>query len=527
MLISIDNLPAYDRIVLDTNIVPEKLRDRLAVLEKGQQAFVVYTSELERAFMFGLVEQLRLGGRTVTPLPASPTVLDQLWKREGVKQTETRRVEDASVYTRKFHDIVNRALDEGASDIHIEVRERETRVRFDIFGEVEEIDRMQSEFANAMCRVLYMSMADQNTTEELFLSSRPQSAKVNVILNGRQCMLRVQTAPASPAGFDMVIRVLPMDQDAKARALVDLGYYPQQAERTLAAVHKPVGVVIVAGVTGSGKSTTLKNMILGELEQAEGRTKVVTVEDPPEYIIPGATQIPVESMRGAIDESQVDDVDAEAYVKVMRAALRMAPKTIVIGEVRDHRAARLLVAAVQSGHRVMTTVHATSSIGILPRLADLSLTYGTLGTLDFISALIYQKLMPVVCPHCSSTQGPDPKGQSGMTNVVRTWAQRQGINPELRWRNPQGCPKCRKGLTGRMVVPEVLVPDKHAKRLIGEGRIFDLEQYWLTHLGGMRIAEVALRRCIEGKVTLADVVHYMDADDLREVLMGPALASAS
>jgi type II secretory ATPase GspE/PulE/Tfp pilus assembly ATPase PilB-like protein len=229
---------------------------------------------------------------------------------------------------------------------------------------------------------------------------------VDETFNGIRARLRIATAPASPNGFDMVIRILRFSEKSSYTMLTELGYSEEQATAIYSFSSDPVGVTIIAGTTGSGKSTTLKNILTKKIMDHNATLKVITVEDPPEYEIPNATQIPV---------IRDDSGSAEAgFSGAIRTAMRSDPDVLMIGEVRDSQSASLLVSATQSGHQVLSTLHAPSAVGIIPRLESLGISRDVLSASDFISGLIYQKLLPKLCPGCAIPH----KNMDGTINSV-------------------------------------------------------------------------------------------------------------
>lgn len=288
-------------------------------------------------------------------------------------------------------DLIHKALVDGVSDVHIEIREKMSKIRFRINGYLKLYKQLSFVEGEKIGIVLYQALATESGV--VFNPNVPQDAMVDETFNGIRARLRIATAPASPNGFDMVIRILRFSEKSSYTILTELGYSSEQAAAIYSFSTDPVGVTIIAGTTGSGKSTTLKNILTKKIMDHNATLKVITVEDPPEYEIPNATQIPV---------IRDDSGSAEAgFSSAIRTAMRSDPDVLMIGEVRDSQSASLLVSATQSGHQVLSTVHAPSAVGIIPRLESLGISRDVLSASDFISGLIYQKLLPKLCNGCA------------------------------------------------------------------------------------------------------------------------------
>lgn len=290
------------------------------------------------------------------------------------------------------NELIFEALMDNVSDIHIEVRAAVSKIRFRKHGSLFIHSQITQQKGSQMGIVIYQALSTESGV--VFNPNVPQDAMVDQEFNGIRARLRIATAPASPDGFDMVIRLLKFGgKTASYTLLTDLGYTEDQAKQIYGFSSDPIGLTIIAGTTGSGKSTTLKNLITKKIMDHKATLKVITVEDPPEYEIPNATQIPV---------IRDDKGSGEAgFSSAIRTAMRSDPDILMIGEVRDSQSASLLVSATQSGHQVLSTVHAPSAVGIIPRLESLGISRDVLSSSDFISGLIYQKLLPKICPHCA------------------------------------------------------------------------------------------------------------------------------
>ncbi|CAH7377042.1 T2SP_E domain-containing protein [Vibrio chagasii] len=312
--------------------------------------------------------------------------------REGSVTAQKDDVETFENVT-EVEDAIVQSLRDGVSDIHIEVRESTARVRRRINGSIKVYKELGAKQGESWGRTIYNVLT--TVSASMFKPDIPQDALIDKDFGFVRLRGRVATAPASPAGFTMVIRLLKIQSASKPLSPEQMGYASRERSRISVATSKPAGLVLVAGTTGSGKSTTLQNLLMGKILERNGEIAVITVEDPPEYFIPAATQIPV---------VRDDSGDAsESFAGAIRTALRCDPDIAMIGEIRDHQSASLAKQAVESGHPVYSTVHASGCIEAISRLESLGVGRETLSTPKFIAGFFYQKLLPKVCEKCART----------------------------------------------------------------------------------------------------------------------------
>ncbi len=399
--------------------------------------------------------------------------------------------------------LLNRAVAEDASDIHIVRRRRTAAISFRIDGQVIAITEWSEQFADQSCRFLYEVMG--NDQEVTWNRHEPQDAVVDTVLsNGRRIRIRIGTIPASPDGYDMVLRILP--GSGETMSLEDLGYVNSQLDAIHALAGRPSGLVIMAGGVGSGKSTSIVGMLHKELEMHQYRLRIITVEDPPERVIPGATQVPVVRKRGSVTE---DD-----FSFAIRAALRCDPDTLMVGEIRDLQSATLTIKFAQSGHRVYTTVHASTATAIVSRLIGIGVDPSLLCTPDVLKGLIYQTLVPVLCSHCkiSSTQwlacddNEVTRRAVDLKRVTSALEVRGHSTREIAYRSSNGCTHCAgNGVVGRTLIAEVAQPDDEMLGLFRHGDYIGARKHWIRSLGGQPVEEHSLHLVASGKVSPLDI----------------------
>lgn len=412
------------------------------------------------------------------------------------KQSEARLdVKNKSIIIDKVDVLLKDALNSGVSDVHIEVRRDEAKVRFRKDGDMYLRHDWPVQVARDVSVVIYQVMAEEK--DVTFQPSIRQDAVLDRIIDGKRLRVRIGTMPASPDGYDMVMRLLPYDEDEVQVGVGDLGYLEEQELDIEMGLSKPSGVIIIAGVTGSGKTTSLAAMIRDIVDEANGTIKVITVENPPEQFMKGVTQSPVSTK------------NENSYADAMKGALRADPDIIMVGEVRDKDTAELLISAVQSGHKVLATLHAPSGIGIVGRMRNLGVPNDVLGGGEFFSALIYQTLVKTLCPSCSiplsvyqEQNHNDLKFERLLKRMVMTVDNLDAAN--IRFRNESGCKCCHRGITGRTVVAEVIVPDHQMIEYFSRGQDMLAWKHFRSN-GGKSALAVGIEKMCLGIVDPRDI----------------------
>ena len=399
--------------------------------------------------------------------------------------------------------LLARAVSDDASDIHIVRRQRTASVSFRIDGQIVPYAEWSEHTADQTCRFIYEVMGyDQEVT---WNRHEPQDAVVDTrLVNGRRIRVRVGTIPASPDGYDMVLRILPGSGDTLH--LSELGYDAHQVQAIYKLTRRPSGLAVMAGGVGSGKSTAIVGMLLEELKTHESRLRIITVEDPPERVIPGATQVPVVRKHGT--------AAGDEFSFAIRGALRCDPDTLMVGEIRDLQSAVLAIKFAQSGHRVYTTVHASTVTGIVGRLIGLGVDPSLLCTPDVLKGLIYQTLVPLLCPNCKiTTQEWLAKTQSGnagrseLTDRLSKALVSRGLDDrKVAYRAPSGCKNCAgSGVIGRTLMAEIALPDDEMLSQLRVGNYTAAHRHWLEYLNGQPVAEHGIRLLANGVTSPPDV----------------------
>jgi general secretion pathway protein E len=318
-------------------------------------------------------------------------------------------------------------------------------------------------------------MADLDIAERRI----PQDGRIRLRLQNRQVDVRVSTVPTL-GGESVVLRLL--DKERGRISLTELGMASDTLELFTEVVSRPHGIVLVTGPTGSGKTTTL----YAALEMIRtGREKILTVEDPVEYQLSGVPQVPVNEKVGV------------TFATALRSLLRQDPDIIMLGEIRDPETAQIATQAALTGHLVLSTLHTNDAPTALTRLLDLQVAaYLVASTVD---AVLAQRLVRLICPHCKQQTTPDAR--------VRRQLDVEALGLQKVWKGA-GCDQCRQtGYRGRTGIYELLVMDNELRSEVQNRRgSEDLRAIGLRK--GMRsLHEVGLRLVRAGSTTVEEVLR--------------------
>lgn len=512
---SLADLPRdVKRALSDSDIrIAETLRGEVALLECGLQRAVLVMAEQLSPAASGAVRDLRArasqkGYAVTAEYRADAGLIPLIYQQFGAGAA-AGAIEVRTEAQRRFDDLVFRAAEAGASDIHVILRDDHAEIGFRIHGDLERMAQWTAAQATEMCACAYNVLG--GIRDVTWDPSSRQDAAIARTIHGRPYRLRYAHKPIYPEGTQVVLRLLSTGGSFQfAPSLQDLGYSEAQAETIEWMVAEPAGVIVISGTTGSGKSTTLANLMHLLGERSGGTLSLQTVEDPPEYIVPGVIQGPV------IHSKDDRERGLNPFVEAIKGSMRTDPDILMIGEVRDLDTAVLVAQIAQSGHPVLTTVHAQRALGIVARLEGMGATAShnpihraLLCSPGFLTGLIQQNLIPILCPRCSvpwaeaiGTGGVD----GGLEARVRAAAGERLDRIRVRG---EGCKECRKGVRGRTVCAEVVAPDSKLLRLLLEGRDQDAFDYWLGEGGGYSMRDHALDKMAAGLLSPVDVEAYL------------------
>ncbi|MCA1712622.1 MAG: Flp pilus assembly complex ATPase component TadA [Actinobacteria bacterium] len=365
-------------------------------------------------------------------------------------------VEDAPIV--KFVNLlITQAIQDRASDIHIEPTERDLRVRFRIDGVLHEIMRSPKTIQSGVISRLKI-MADINIAERRI----PQDGRMSINANGKKIDLRVATLP-TVWGEKVVMRIL--DNSTAMLKLSDLGFLDENYEVYSQSFTKPYGMILVTGPTGSGKSTTLY-ATLNIVSRPE--VNVITVEDPVEYRLPGINQVQTNAKAGL------------TFAAALRSILRSDPDIVLLGEIRDHETAQIAIEAALTGHLVLSTLHTNDAPSAITRLTEMGIEPFLVGSA--LDCVLAQRLARKLCGKCKEAYVPT---REMLVEMRFPWSPDE---PPPTLYRPVGCSACSKtGYKGRLALHEVMAVSE------------DIERLAVSHASAMEIGNVARE---QGMITL-------------------------
>jgi type IV pilus assembly protein PilB len=396
------------------------------------------------------------------------SVLDSAEEDEDLSKVK-EITEDAPI-VKYVNLLITQAIQDRASDIHLEPGETELRVRFRIDGVLHEVMRSPKAIQSGVISRLKI-MADINIAERRI----PQDGRLSVNAHGKKVDLRVATLP-TVWGEKVVMRIL--DNSTARLDLADLGFAQGNYDRYSKSFTKPYGMILVTGPTGSGKSTTLY-ATLNIVSKPE--VNVITVEDPVEYRLAGINQVQTNVKAGL------------TFASALRSILRSDPDIVLIGEIRDHETAQIAVEAALTGHLVLSTLHTNDAPSAVTRLTEMGIEPFLVGSA--LDAVLAQRLARRLCTKCKEEYLPT---EEALIQARFPWDSMASAGMPTLFR-AVGCSTCSKtGYKGRLALHEVMVVSEEIERLAVE------------HASATVIEKVAIA---EGMVTLRD-------DGLAKVLAG-------
>ena len=487
--------------------IPSALANHAFIDRTSKTAYCIKDSEkdLIRAFR-NHVSLLKEGG-FVKDLEYVPADKFAILKRENTSQEKHSN----SAMQNMARNLFKAAAKRDASDIHIVEHEAYGEVFFRIHGDLLSIKTLSKEDTVHLFKAIYTSMTD--VAEPTYKEWHPQSARIKdrKFLPDNVHSIRIQKTPVID-GQLMVFRFL---YDTETIRIEDLGYSERlgQLDAIRLMQKRPHGLIIIAGTTGSGKSTSLKNILTGMKEDAPGKS-FITIEDPPEYPMADINQIPI-----LVDANASKEEREHMTTRALDSVLRLDPDLIMIGEIRSKIWAELGIKAARTGHQTWTTIHASDPFGIIARLVEILDTPNAItriADVGILSGLICQKLIQTLCPHCkrlvSECQEELPEGvHKRLMSLVNL-----DVNNMVSIKG-SGCDKCYgTGVGGRTILAETVVPDHFIiEKILAEG-IGSARRTWLSQNPNQSIKHHALEKIKVGivdPVAAEEVVGPLTLDD--------------
>ncbi|MHC8441285.1 MAG: GspE/PulE family protein [Candidatus Eutrophobiaceae bacterium] len=521
----ISDMPAYRRVLTlpseDVPLSPSRRRCLAAIELEGagrKSCILLATPEkCQSPDSMDVASRLRaLGWHIERIVPASSSLIHLLYAHAEQEQPEEPPELDNTEIEETFSRLIAEAKEACASDIHVICKGNNegARIRLRIHGELRDWQELPAKLALRLCSCAYNSIAEDRDVS--FNSATAQDANIRLSINKQEQRLRYAHAPSHPQGFHAVLRLLGSNHTGLQHDLREFGFLNGQAQALEELSEYTDGSMIVAGSTGSGKSTTVMQLLTRIQQRNEGRLSILSVEDPPEYNIQGVIQSPV------ISNDRERESRQHGFERMIRSSMRRDPDVLMIGEIRDLATALCFIQAVQSGHLCISTLHARDCFAILSRLEGLGahmpenpITRPLLCEPGFLRGLVWQRLLPRLCPHCSKASNPTHTPNSHTGNFIR----RRGL----------GCAHCMDGINGRLVCSQIVLPEssilealskrcerdaiKHWERL-GEDKSGSLE----NRRHGVHAHDVAMLRVSQGLMDPDDArKHFGDKIDLHSI----------
>jgi type IV pilus assembly protein PilB len=405
---------------------------------------------------------------------------DELDGAEDLSMSELEAIEDATSeapIVKLVNYIITRAVNERASDIHIEPQEKDLRVRFRVDGVLHEIMRSPKSVQQSIIS-RFKIMSDMDIAE----SRKPQDGHCALTINQRKFDFRVSTLP-TVYGERVVLRIL--RKDSIMLRLEDLGFIDSALERFESSFRKPYGAILVTGPTGSGKSTTLYAAINVLNDPAR---HIITAEDPVEYRLPGVNQIQTNPKAGL------------TFAGALRSFLRCSPDVILVGEIRDQETAKIAVESALTGHLVLSTLHTNDAPSAVTRLTEMGVEPFLIAS--SVDCVLAQRLARRLCKDCKQEYRPKPQ-------VLIDAGFPPDDLPELIYR-PGGCKRCGKtGYRGRLGVHEVmLVSEEIGKLTVEEATAEEIKQVAVEQ-GMMTLRRDGLEKVRRGDTSIEEIVRVI------------------
>ena len=436
---------------------------------KSVRASVALPTEIEAA-----IERLY---ETVEETPAEPDADFGDFNEEDIEHLKDLASEAPVI--RMVNQLIQKAVESRASDIHIEPFADALKVRYRVDGILKEVDAPPVRSTAAVISRVKI-MAKLNIAERRL----PQDGRIPIRIQGRELDLRVSTVPTM-FGESVVMRLL--DKESVRFDLDALGFEGSPRERLRVILDQPYGILLVTGPTGSGKSTTLYTA-LSRLNTEE--RKIITVEDPVEYQLPGINQIQVKSAIGM------------TFSGALRAIVRQDPDIIMVGEMRDLETARIAVQSALTGHVVLSTLHTNDAASGVTRLLDMGVEDYLLTST--INGILGQRLVRRLCPLCR-------KSYRALPELAERFTHMSGASQSIDLHRAVGCDACNgTGYHGRLVITEVLMmTDQLRKAVLGHATATEIRRIAVEE-GMETMYQDGLRKALDGRTTIEEVLRVAE-----------------
>jgi general secretion pathway protein E len=492
----------------------------LVVKRDGDSAMVAAADPLEMGALDDLRMQLQLEVQPfLVPSQRILEVINDVYGRKadkggdlGDKDDEDEgtseelvdilEITDEAPIIRWVNSLLFNAVKERASDIHIEPGEKEVTVRYRIDGELYESRRAARQFMPSIISRVKI-MAGLNIAEKRL----PQDGRIRRKIAGKDIDMRVATAPTVKQGERITIRLL--DRESVLHDLADIGFGDDHLRQMDELIHKPHGIMLVTGPTGSGKTTTLY-ACLAKINSPD--LNILTIEDPVEYQLDGISQT-------AVNEK----IDL-TFAAGLRSFLRHDPDVIMVGEIRDRETSEIAIQASLTGHLVLSTIHTNDAAGAITRLVDLGVQPFLVAS--SLMALLAQRLVRRVCVQCREAYRPDDEDLASIgidpAAFARGEARRVHFKGDEAWVPPRGmlfrareggCQVCLgAGYKGRTAIYELLIIDEKTRQLTIKNADAQTVKNHAVKAGMRTLREDGAQKVMAGMTTTAEVLMITTQD---------------
>ena len=431
----------------DTDWNEWMLDQQVLVWTDGERAYWASRDPLSPSLQEAL--DYALPQHALQPVLAAGQALERALDALGQRQRDTggddvrhlRELAEEAPVVELVNNLLAQAVEQRASDIHLEPGEHEFAVRFRIDGVLYARLALPRERYNAVASRLKLISGMDIAERRL-----PQDGRLTVRAGGEAMDVRASALPGVH-GESIVLRLLPKER--KDLGLERLGMAPDHLALLQGWSREAHGIVLVTGPTGSGKSTTLYATLAAS---NDGLKKIITVEDPVEFQLPGITQVQTHADIGL------------TFAGVLRSILRQDPDVVMVGEIRDRETAEIAIQAALTGHLVLSTVHTNDALGAFTRLIDMGVEPFLVATP--MKGVQAQRLVRRLCPHCARPAHPLP----AVVAEAQAWATRVLGDVPAQWREAVGCPQCQgTGYRGRVGIYELVPVDEAMQQAVVAG----------------------------------------------------------
>lgn len=451
--------------------------------------FIVSQKSLAKAFLSyrNIVSTGRKEDKTQIDKSSLEKLAKELKTVQSVK-TEIEKLKEANV-SQILEIILAGALQNEASDVHLENEEQRTLLRFRLDGMLQEIASLDEKTAH-----LVLSRLKLISGVALNIKDKPQDGRFSIEIDGSKLEVRSSFIP-SPQGENTVLRLL--NPKSINLTLKDLGLREDIFEIIKKEIKQPNGLIITTGPTGSGKTTTLY-AFLKEITRPE--LKIITLEDPIEYHLTGITQTQVEIERGY------------TFAEGLRAALRQDPDILMVGEIRDKETAEIALQSALTGHLVFSTLHTNDAAGAVPRFLDLGASAKTVASA--LSLAIAQRLVRRLCPDCKEEVEPTKEEKEKIDAALKNLPESIKKTTLSKIYKPKGCDRCNGiGFKGRIGIYEIIEKEAELEKFIstspGHAEILE----FLNKKGFVSMFQDGVLKVLEGITSLEEVKNMTGKQD--------------